>query len=339
MSSAVGPVDSMAASIRVQRHAGESDLSYSARVSYSCARAWVWAACIDDGAGGTQGVTKQALNARSKRWILAMGDLYPGLTEWFGIDEGTLPLVYNRMIDIEDVIEGEANGRYVARRPSLVRVDENAALVVGTFELTDPAAQVCGQRVESTITTGLCTLVPSDGEAPGPIPPFWETDLATMEWHPAADVGEVEYANPESRRWGLRNAESWRGDPVWHEGMAIARMRTDGGLPDLYYLARRAARGTLLTDLTWNRAAELWLHLRAVSGNGIVTQVRGIDNHHSRLERIPLPLLPGTYGRYIDALTWPIEGVGDWYNRIVRKEALPTIRNLLSKCDVKTRDV
>lgn len=333
------PIDAMAASMRVQRWAGEAYRSYCARVAYACVRPWVWAYCVDDGANGSIGIGKQALNARLKRWVTSMDNLYPGLRSWFGVEGGGLSLSYNRLIDVDDIIEAGFSGRYMVHKPVLVSLDGEYSVAIGAFEITDSSAYVCGERVGSTLTTGLCTLVRYPGGTLEPVPPFWETDAATMKWCRAADVGAVDYIDLTSRRWGLRSSESWRDKPMWSDGISIARLRAVGYGPNRYFMARRARGGVEFAELEWYRATELWLHLRAMADRAIRVRVKSLDNHHVMLDGIPLMLLPGTCGRYLDAMTWPLEAIDDWSVRVARKEALPTIRNLLEKCAVALQEV
>lgn len=324
------PFDAMAADMGLVRQSGEDDLGFCSRVAYSCARPWIWSFCMDDGASGSIGVSKQAINARLKRWLSALETLRPGLNEWFGVSEGKAALVYERLIDIDDISEEAPDGRYVAHKPHVIQLTETIAAVVG----------VMGPReISGSVTTGLCSLVAHEGNLPSVQLPLWETETGLLTWNKQSDIGDVEYVNLLSRRWSLRTAESWRSSAEWVDGMSLARLAGGRIAPDRYYMARQSRGSTLLTQIGWDKAAELWLWLRAASGNGICGRMRVIDNHHAAIEGIPLSMLPGTYGRYVDALSWPADSIDDSMRRTARVEAVPVIRRLLALSQVGLREI
>ena len=324
------PFDAMAADMGVLRHYGEDDFGFCSRVAYSCVRPWVWSFCMDDGADGSAGVSKQAINARLKRWLSALETLRPGMNEWFGVPEGKAALVYNRLIDIDDISEASPGGRYVAHRPHFVQLTDAIAVVVGAIEASG---------ISGYVTTGLCSLAAHEGELPSAPPPFWETEAELLTWSKESDVGDVEYVNLSSRRWGLRAAESWQSGAEWADGMSLARLVGGRTVPDRYYIARRSRGPVLLSEIGWDRAAELWLFLRSATGNGICGRTRMLDEHHATIEGVPLAMLSGTYGRYFDALSWPVSNVGDSTRRTIRAEAVPAVRELLALCQVDLREV
>ena len=76
-------LSTMAGDIDIPRIPDESDTQFSHRVSYSALRFWIQAFCLDDGYGGSYGVSSSAIVRKSILWLRNLSDLYPSLIDWY----------------------------------------------------------------------------------------------------------------------------------------------------------------------------------------------------------------------------------------------------------------
>lgn len=331
MNARLGAFDRIASDIGVIRYEGESDLSYCIRTTYSASRFWVSAMCMDDGAGGSAGLSKQGLNRRLKRWLQNMDDLMPDLADWFLLEDKGIPLIYNRLIDIEDIMPNGFNDTFLARQSSNVGVAADLVLRVGFFDPTkfDGASKL--------VTSGLVTINSKEKAEPYAAEPWWETDERYLPWEPASHYEGICFANPNVSRWQVRKSDVWIDTPTWISGMALARPANDS-FSDTMLLARSKRGQIQVTDIDWLQAQSLFFHLRAACGNPLVIKYERLDELHIRIPAAPIGFVPGDANRYIDAVSWPIENIDDRFGRIARIEALPGIEELLATSEIKMRE-
>ena len=338
LKSTVGALEYMASGMQVLRMPNEKNSSFYARAAYSCARPWVSAFCMDDGADGTRGIAKQGINARLRRWLRDVDSLFPGIQKWFDVSNGKLSRIYERLIDIDDIVEDGLSTRFRARSPELIPISEGYAIVVGAYDMSVTDEAVCGIPISKTVTSGLCTVVRTECVSPPALSHWWETDLSTMAWSRINDVGEVRYLNTSCNAWGLRTSEAWQESPVWIEGITLAALKTGMQGAGKYFIARPTRGSVMLSEIDWFHAAELWLKLRRLSNRCITVRAIPYGRNHIYLKGIPIRMLPITLGRYVDAMTWPVERIDDDSNRIIRKEIMTSVANLLERCDVMVRE-
>lgn len=327
----------MAKDIGVKKYKGESDEGFSRRTAYTASRYWTSAFCMDDGSGGDSGLSRQALNRKLRSWIGRLDNAQPGMSEWFEVDQGNVSCIYNRLIDVGELKEDGFSNRFRAQPPKLAVVGMGQALIVGMFDPTNTSEAVLGYRRPDIVATGLASIVASDLEAPAQNPRWWETEWELLAWARASDFGSVEYANPATRAWGLRNGEVWSPDFRPTKGIALARTTSNDRGGTTYYAARPVGGKPFLCSVEQTKALELYYHLKEIAGNPVVARLRRIDDQHVELA-MPLGLIPGEYDRVLEVASWPVRNVYDRFDRLMRAECVPMARDLLSKCGVVLKE-
>ena len=128
----------MASDLGVQRMAKEPDGRFIHRVSYSALRFWMQAFCLDDGYGGSYGVSASAVIRKSTIWLRNLADLYPGILEWYGFNEDGgsegLSSILRMLIRAGDLVRTE-DGLYRCTAAHTVPVGTRSHMPLG---LTDP---------------------------------------------------------------------------------------------------------------------------------------------------------------------------------------------------------
>ena len=267
MNSSMEVFNIMASDIGVFRYFGEEEESFCHRTAYSAARFWISAFCLDDGADGEKGLSKQAINRRLKNWIEDLDRLHPGLAKWFAIENGGLPSVYNRLIDILDIEANGFNDTYVTTSATERAVSEDCSLITGFYDPTATLMPVCGHRVRDCAISGLTTIISTHNAQTERHKPWWMSDLEYMRWERAANFGEVKYANAHSSRWNVNHSDVWLETPDWSTEVALAKIEGTGVAPMLC-AAKNTKRGVEVSQITWNMAQELFFHLRDACDSG-----------------------------------------------------------------------
>ncbi|MFC5222461.1 hypothetical protein [Bifidobacterium leontopitheci] len=67
----------------ITRMQGEDDARFVCRISYSALRFWMQAFCLDDGYGGSYGVSRSAIVRKSTLWLRQLSGLYPQVLDWY----------------------------------------------------------------------------------------------------------------------------------------------------------------------------------------------------------------------------------------------------------------
>ncbi len=327
----------IATDIGVRRHAGEDEDSFCRRVTYSAARFWLSAFCMDDGASGEEGLSKQALNRRLKDWAQGLEAIRPGIEEWLDAGGKGIPAIYNRLIDVGDLAPNGFRGAYTATIPSVVPLSSGTSCVTGFFDITSRDSGPCGFGVDSIVTSGLLSLVPAENEAVERPEPWWTRDLEYMVWEKASGYDEVKFADIHTTRRNVNRSDIWVEAPEWIEGLALARVEGNGVAP-IVFVAKRTQGRLRLSRITWNQAQELFFRLRRESGNGAVARYVMLDELHARAV-LPIGFVPGHINRFLDAVGWPIKDADDRFNRIIRVETLPLIRELLAASSIGLEEI
>ena len=340
MSAKIAAFDAIASDLGIIRYKDEDDNSFCRRVAYSAARPWISAFCLDDGSEGKVGLTKQGINRRLKSWVEALDDVRPGIRAWFKVDEGGLPVIYNRLIDLEDIVPNGFTNSYFAHAPQIMPVCDGSALIVG-FVDTSNRDGVCGIAQKSLITSGLSTFITSDVSAPEYEPSWWETDLNYMPWDSAAAYGTLEYANLKCRggRWSLRHSDAWSNEPELVDSITLARPTSSPTGEIQYYACRRAGGSLYLSKINRLMAQELFFYMRMRQGNRASAAYKRLDERHVLLA-IPTSIVPGQYARILGSIGWPIDdATGSNTSIVTRSELLPAIKTLLERSYFSFREV
>lgn len=335
MSSSAAAFEAIASDLGVKRYERETEESFFRRVAYSASRSWVMAFCMDDGEEGKRGMSKQAIARRLSRWVAEIDSIYPGLAEWFAPGKGS-KAIYNRMIDVGDLMPNGFEGTYLAAPAAKIQVTSSAALVVGFFDPSSRDGNVCGIPRSELVCSGLGYLAVIEGEPIEMEKRWWLAGERYFEWERSSDFEGVLFANPKTTQWNVNHADVWREQPEWVDGITLARVEGTGVDPMLF-LALKKKSQIYLTKINWIQAQRLFFYLRSERGNPAVARFARLDKRHVRLVS-PIGFLPGCYNRILDAVGWPIGEIAKRNNRIVRTEALPLVEDLLKACNVGLKE-
>lgn len=323
----------IASDVGIKRFAGEDEESFCRRVAYSAARFWLLAFCMDDGAAGKKGLAKQAMNHRLKGWVSALDRIHPNLGEWFDAGGKGIPAVYNRMIDIGDLVPNGFSSLYIAMPPSKVALSEGLSCITGYFDPTSDSSRLGADDENPPLLSGLAFLVQSRN---GPIfrpDSWWIRNLEYINWEKATDFDSVEFANVHTSRWNINCSDVWRDEPLWVHDLAVARAGGAGIEPVVFVATRKRGR-VRLSKISWIQAQELFFYLKNKGGSGVVAKYSMLDALHAQAV-LPVGFVPGHINRILDAIGWPVDDAADRFNRIVRVEALPLVEELLSASYIK----
>ena len=330
MGSSLQAFSIIASDIGVVRYAKEDDASFCRRTAYSAARFWIPAFCMDDGMEAQNGISKQAISRRTVRWVDGLDAIRPGIAFWFQAGGDGVRDLYNRLIDIGDLAPNGFTGNYVATAESLLPVAEGLSIVTGFY---DPTESRAGSIASGQMTlSGLATVV-SDENAHARIDaPWWETDLGFMEWRNLSDYGTVVFADPRSSRWNINRSDVWTENAAWHNGMTLCRVESEGTAP-INLIARKVKGRTKASPIDWVAAQRLFFFMREAAGNRATAKFTILDRRHCRA-LLPVGFVPGYINRVLDVLGWPVDDVSDRFNRVMRVEALPIVKELLEACSI-----
>ncbi len=337
MSRSVEAFNIIASDIGVKRYVDEEEDSFCRRVAYSAARFWLSAFCMDDGASGEKGLSKQAMNRRLKDWVLGLEAIRPGIEEWFDAGGKGIPVIYGRLIDVGDLVLNGFREAYMATNPSIIPLSERISCITGFFDTTAKDGGPCGCDVDSMATSGLLSLIRAENGAIERPEPWWARDLEYMTWEKISSYDEVKFADMLTKRWNINRSDVWVEAPEWVDGLTLARVEGNGVDP-VVFVAKQTRRRLRISRITWIQAQELFFHLRRESGNGAVARYVMLDKLHARTA-LPVGFVPGHVNRVIDAAGWPVEDANDRFKRIVRVEALPLIRELLTASSIGLEEI
>ncbi|CAK7017887.1 MAG: hypothetical protein PEGG_00730 [Paraeggerthella hongkongensis] len=328
MGSSIDAFNIIASDIGVKRFVGENEDSFCRRTVYSAARFWLSAFCMDDGANGEKGLTKQAMNRKLKRWITSLDKILPGIDDWFNADGKGLLAVYNRLIDIGDLALNGFEDSYVATPPAVKELSESLSCISGYFDPTAARINACDRDVDSLTLSGMLSLVRSKNNPVQRPVSWWIEDLKYADWEIVSAFDEVKFADNHASCWNINRSDVWGGGPLWVNNLALAKV--DGnGIDPMIFVATRIRGRARLHRITWIQAQELFFYLRRESGNQAVSRYVMLDKLHMQAA-LPIGFLPGHVNRILDAIGWPVENAEDRFSRIIRAEALPLVEELLS---------
>lgn len=328
-------IEIIASDIKVERYAAETDRAFTSRVIYSASRFWAEAMCIDDGSDGTVGIAKQAFTRRLAKWVSRTEAVAAGVSAWFMSDPDGIPSLYNRLIDIGDIVEAGRNGELVARKPTVADTRLGCALLIGAHDFGKTENIRLGAESENLVTSGLLTIImggTSNEEELGTLP--WLSDINCLSWDKVENYGDIEYVDTASTKWSLYNSSTWtQGATCFFEGFTLARRVLGEHQPVQFLLCRKASRSAKVSPISRDEAQELYFALRARSGNPPKASYEILDSKHIGL-KAPIGFLPGRYNRYVDAASWPVDDISDNFNRVARIETLDLVRNALGASNV-----
>lgn len=317
----------------IPSYRGESDESFARRVLYSAARFQIESYCFDDGQGGEKGVRKQSVTYRFNEWVRALGRIYPWCPDWFGIEKDGASPIYNRLIEIGDLVPVGEEGLL---RVSVVRTLPLAASLSMKLGFYDVSSEPNGQF--RGVISGLATLVKS------PVDElchqvmnmrWWEKTARYLDWQEASTLGTIQYANASCSRWSLSYADAWREEIPKEASFCLAKQ--DVGFETNYYAVEVRRGKPFAAGIDWRSAEALYFWLRAEAGNPATARARKLDELHFALNA-PIGFIAPEGSRWIDAVTWPVENASDNYDRVARVEAFGAIEEILKECDVELKE-
>jgi hypothetical protein len=286
--------------------------------------------CINDGSDGTSGISKQTLSKRLSRWITRSEAIASGLPAWFKVEDGGVAVLYNRLLDVQDVVEAGVEGGIVARKPTTLDTKLGCVLVVGAHDFGRGKNGRPGVDLRHLVTSGLASIV-ADFAPPAGSPQRlpWLSEQKYLQWSSSTDFDDIEYVDVSSSRWRLRDSSTWTQSPTgYYDGFTLARRGLGAHLPPQFMLCKRSSRGKRVSPIGRDEAQELYFALRERYGNPATASYRNLDSKHIRMHA-PIGFLPGRYNRFVDAVSWPVENIGDNFDRVARIEALDLIENAL----------
>ncbi|MBW3080155.1 hypothetical protein [Bifidobacterium saguinibicoloris] len=127
----------MAGDLGIPRMHGEDDTRFACRVSYSALRFWIQAFCLDDGFGGSYGISQSTIIRKSEAWLRNLAGLYPDVLGWYAQDTGVrrnLSAIVRMLTNVRDIV-GTNDGLYRCTARHAVPLGTDASLLLG---LTDP---------------------------------------------------------------------------------------------------------------------------------------------------------------------------------------------------------
>lgn len=322
--------EQIASDIGIFRYKNEEDISFHTRVAYSASRFWVHAFCLDDENDGEKGIGKQALNYRLKKWLSNLANINPSLKDYFQFDNSGISIIYNRMLNVNDILEWGFDGKVCARRETRGYLPTGQMALFGFY---DPTSNPLKNKL---IISGLMTIIHNSSASALPYNQWWTSYLDYLPWEPLNNYSKVVYIDPNCSRWNINYNDAHRVDPIWINGIAIAIVE-NAVRGNTYLLARHTRKGVTVSRITWLLAEEVFFWMRSKVTNPVVASYQKLDAKHSELY-CPLGFLPASHNRYIDALSWPLENITSQQRRIVRNEALPTVKSLLGDCSVLLKE-
>ncbi len=320
----------IASDVGVVRYKKEDDASFCLRTAYSSARFMVGVACMDDGMDASQGISKQGINRRFKKWVSQLDSLCPGLYAWFDADGKGIQAVYNRLIDAGEILPNGFEGTFLATPPRLSPVGKGVNLLLGFYDSSDRNHTPCGIQKGKLVTSGLFTVALTGSGKQLGAESWWIDEIELRSWEKANGFEGVMFADAKTSKWNVNRSDVWVEEPYWMGGLSLARVEGTGVDPILF-VARLKRGRVMLSRIEWNQAQSLFFRMRDDVGNRAVARYVALDEKHARMT-VPVGFVPGRVNRILDAVTWPVDDADDRLNRIARREVLPLIGELLSAC-------
>lgn len=314
-------ISAIARDIGVERWKGESGASFSIRTAYSASRFMIESFCIDDAANGSAGISKQALNAKLKKWLRSIEPAVPEAKDWFLIDEGGMSLAYKRLIDLGDLLSVGFTDRFAARGETNLQPNASTKLKVGFYDMTKPSP---------FNVSGLTSLASEAGAGSLERAPWWEEDLGYLNWSSSSCYGPLEYANAKTSRWGLRKSDSWTADPFFSNGLSLARKTPTPNQPISYYVVQKTRSSFKAAEVDYSKAQELFFYIKKSFGNPVRSYVWPLDEKHLGVFA-PLGLLAPSERRFTSAIYWPEESIIDGARGSMRTEGLQLLKDTLAQ--------
>lgn len=327
MASGNEAVESIAKDLGIIRFQGEGRGAFYLRVAYSAMRFWALAFCMDDGANGSEGITKQALNHRLLTWVERLEPLLPGVTEWFYADGDGLRTVYSRLIDIGDIQCDGFDGRCRASKRYIGMLTERRGALRGFFDASAPLEESLGVRGKP-VTCGMTSIVSVAGGNRPVADLWWERDMELRHWTDASNYEGLLFADPFSRKWGLGYGSAWLPEPKVVGHLALAKVQGVMG-DSAYFIAHVHDARTELSQIMKSQAYELYFFLRKKAGRAVKVSYAHLDENHIRLKGLPVGFMSGAADAAIAAMCWPVEDSKGGFDWVTRTVALPVIRDLL----------
>ena len=225
----------MAGDLGLHRMYREDDVRFACRVSYSALRFWMQAFCLDDGYGGAYGVSESAIVRKSAIWLRNLADLYPGILEWYRLDEDAgargLASILQTLASMRDLVKTE-DGLYQCTAAHTATVGTHARIRLG---LTDPTDMTDMPPISGM---GFITKVPARTESiTAPTQATPSSASARARIRPSGDGGhvivELSRGSHSSPDWQCFSMLTWPLRDVTDSQHRVARVEYEPLLADL----------------------------------------------------------------------------------------------------------
>lgn len=333
-------INVMSESLGIKRYKDEDDGSFVLRCLYSACRFWIEAFCLDDGFGGKQGISTQLIARKLKSWLIEMSGIYPWILKWFSRERGDktyidVKTLYDQVIMVGDIISENQGKTYRCAYPHKVLYGDSSYALVGLWDISLPDIQQRG------VLSGMMFSTHFSNESGNVLndetynPSWWNFPDSYRTWERLSDLSNVEYFDPYARKYKLREQSSWKPDILHHADYALARTR--GIYTDDYYFVKKRRDGWYALKLTADKAMNLSLHVRKSFGKPLCATIESLDNRYVKITA-PFGLLPVETARWMDYMTWPVQGLQDRVCRILHKELLESAIRMFKTCELEIRE-
>lgn len=157
-------IRSMAYDLRVKRIKDEDDDAYACRIIYSALRYWMMAYALDDGFGGSFGVSESTITRKASRWLNEIHEIQTEAKDdqSRNRERSVCNIMLKDMIAIGDLVQTNSKMTACVEK-HIVAFAPGMSAVLG---FCDPTAS----QGDGTFVSGALTLLPSetlkDGDEP-----------------------------------------------------------------------------------------------------------------------------------------------------------------------------
>lgn len=155
-------IHSMARDLHIGRIQDEDDAAYARRVMYSALRYWIMAYALDDGFGGSFGVSEDTIIRKASRWFNEMREIQTGTSDDKSRkrERRVCSLMLEDMVAIGDLVQAGSKITSCVEE-HVVAFAPGMSAVLGFRDPTTP-------QDEGTFVSGALTLMPSKTTEDGP---------------------------------------------------------------------------------------------------------------------------------------------------------------------------
>ena len=319
-------VDVIARDLGICRFSGESDASFVCRVVHTGARFWMESACLDDGCGGKEGVSKKRLISHFSAWLNTMQRYYPALDECTYDSVGKD--IFECLLMSGDIVSENGGESYRSTADYRGVLPANLVAVMGMCDVPTMVYE------KNMFFSGmmLCDkeLRLEDSPVHYKSDRWWELPDSIYTWTSVDSLGDVQWMNPYASTWGFFDDAGWESKKSGDLPFDLVRMKN--AFTQEYYLVKKCYGRYTATRIDKKRVGSLFLNIRNLSGNAIRGKYEQIDNSYMRIVA-PFNLIPIEVARWINLMTWKENNSA--IHRIIRNECLESITELLKESGIE----